>query len=188
MFTCPTDCSEPGSNQWHVGYGVGNTEKQHFGTWWRHLMETFSALLVVCVRNSPVIGEFPSQRPVTRSFDVSLICALNKRLSEQSWGWWFETPSQSLWRHCHEHKLWQFQKRTTKTLIASCWPYYLMERRVWSRVLMVLCYWQRCVAALMTIYVRVCGESPRFLSSRWVCDHISRKTQAPMIVQISRDC
>ena len=30
----------------------------------------------------------------------SLIC-LNKRLSKQSWGWWFETPSRSLWRHCN---------------------------------------------------------------------------------------
>ena len=32
----------------------------------------------------------------------SLLCALNKRLSEQSRGWWFETPSHSLWRHCNE--------------------------------------------------------------------------------------
>ena len=32
---------------------------------------------------------------------LSLICALNKRLSKQSWGWWFETPSCSLWRHCN---------------------------------------------------------------------------------------
>ena len=31
----------------------------------------------------------------------SLICALNKRLSKQSWGWWFETPSGLLWRHCN---------------------------------------------------------------------------------------
>ena len=31
----------------------------------------------------------------------SLICALNKRLSKQSWGWWFETPTRSLWRHCN---------------------------------------------------------------------------------------
>ena len=31
----------------------------------------------------------------------SLICALNKRLSKQSWCWWFETPSRSLWRHCN---------------------------------------------------------------------------------------
>ena len=44
-------------------------------SWWRHLMETFSALLARCAGNSPVTGEFPSQSPVTRSFDVSLICA-----------------------------------------------------------------------------------------------------------------
>ena len=42
--------------------------------WWRHQIETFSALLALCAGNSPVTGEFPSQRPVTRSFDV-LICA-----------------------------------------------------------------------------------------------------------------
>ena len=39
-------------------------------TWWRHEMETFSTLLAICAGNSPVIGEFPAQRPVTRSFDV----------------------------------------------------------------------------------------------------------------------
>ena len=46
-------------------------------------------------------GEFPSQRPVTRSFDVSLDLRLNKQLSKQPWGWWFETPSWSLWRQCN---------------------------------------------------------------------------------------
>ena len=30
-----------------------------------------------------------------------LICALNKRLNNQSGGWWFETPTRSLWRHCN---------------------------------------------------------------------------------------
>ena len=44
-------------------------------------------------------GEFPTQRPVTRSFDVFFDVRLNKRLSKQSWGWWSETPSTSLWRH-----------------------------------------------------------------------------------------
>ena len=39
-------------------------------TWWRHQMETFSTLLALCEGNSPVTGEFPSRRPVTRSFDV----------------------------------------------------------------------------------------------------------------------
>ena len=39
-------------------------------TWLRLQMETFSPLLAFCEGNSPVTGEFPSQRPVTRSFDV----------------------------------------------------------------------------------------------------------------------
>ena len=34
----------------------------------------------------------PSQRPVTRSFDVFFSLRLNKQLSKQSWGLWFETP------------------------------------------------------------------------------------------------
>ena len=64
-------------------------------------METFSAPLALCARNSPVPGEFPAQRPVTRSFDVFFNLCLNKRLSKQSWSWWFETPSRSSWRHCN---------------------------------------------------------------------------------------
>ena len=71
-------------------------------TWGRHQMETFSALLALCAGNSPVIGEFPAQRPVTRSFYVFLDMRLNKRLCKQSWDWWFETPSCPLWRHCNE--------------------------------------------------------------------------------------
>ena len=62
-------------------------------------METFSALLAIWAGNSPVSGEFSAQRPVTRSFDVFFDLCPNKRLSKQSWGWWFETPSGSLWRH-----------------------------------------------------------------------------------------
>ena len=42
--------------------------------------------------NSPVSGEFPAQRPVTRSFDSFFDICLNKRLSKQWWGWWFDTP------------------------------------------------------------------------------------------------
>ena len=46
-------------------------------------MET-SALVAFCVGNSPVTGELPSQKPVTRSFDVFFDLCLNKRLSKQS--------------------------------------------------------------------------------------------------------
>ena len=68
---------------------------------WRHQIETFSALLVLCAGNSPVTGEFPSQRSVTRNFDVFFDLRLSQQLSKQSKSGWFETPSRSLWRHCN---------------------------------------------------------------------------------------
>ena len=51
------------------GLSGKKTKKQKY-TRWRHQMEKFSALLALCVGNSPVTGEFPAQRPVTRSFDA----------------------------------------------------------------------------------------------------------------------
>ena len=55
----------------------------------------------VCARNSPVTGEFPSQRPVTRSFDGLFHLRLNKRLSKRWRPRRSETPSRSSWRHCN---------------------------------------------------------------------------------------
>ena len=49
--------------------------------WWRHQIETFSALLAICAGNSTVTGGFPTQRPVTWIFDVFFNLRLNKRLS-----------------------------------------------------------------------------------------------------------
>ena len=69
-------------------------------SWWRQQMETFSALLVLWAGSSPATGEFPSQRPVTRSFDVLLDLRLNKRLGKQSRRQWFESRSRSPLRHC----------------------------------------------------------------------------------------
>ena len=51
-------------------------------------------------------GEF-TQSPETRSFDVFFDLRLNKRLSKQSWGWWFETLSRPLWRHCNGSHPWR---------------------------------------------------------------------------------
>ena len=85
--------------------------------WWRHQMETFSALLVLCVGNSPVTGEFPSQRPVTWSFDVFFDLRPNKRLSKQAWGWWFETSSLTLWRHCNGY----VKNDAPKSVIRLAW-------------------------------------------------------------------
>ena len=62
-------------------------------------MGAFSAVLVILAENSSVTGEFPAQRPVTRSFGVFFDLHRNTGLSKQSWGWWFETPSCPLWHH-----------------------------------------------------------------------------------------
>ena len=54
----------------------------------------------------PLCGEFTGQWSIllTEASDAELWCfldvCLNKRLSKQSWGWWFETRSRPLWRHC----------------------------------------------------------------------------------------
>ena len=53
-------------------------------SWWRHQMETFSALEAICAGNSPMF---------------SLICTRTN--GKQSIRRWFETPSRSLWCHCN---------------------------------------------------------------------------------------
>ena len=70
--------------------------------WWRHQMETFSVSLAIFAGISSVPCEFPTQRPVTRSFDVYFDLRLNKRLCKQWWGWWFETLLCPLWRHSND--------------------------------------------------------------------------------------
>ena len=97
-------CVSKGIACWETVRRVLNDIKVDF-TWWRHQMEIFSALLAICAGNSPVSGEFPAQRPVTRSFDVFFDVRLIKRLSKHSRGWWFETLSHPLWRHHNEHML-----------------------------------------------------------------------------------
>ena len=64
---------------------------------WKHFPRNWP--LVWGIHHSPVNFPYKCQWPGALIF--SLIFALNKRLSKQSWGWWFETPSHSLWRHCN---------------------------------------------------------------------------------------
>ena len=69
-------------------------------------------------------GEFPAQRPVTRSFDVFFDLHLNERLSKQPWGWWFETLSFSLWRQCNVTKKPRdlyITDTSSEESIAYCW-------------------------------------------------------------------
>ena len=103
-----------GNNNAHLG------ENRSIDTWRRHAPKTMILLVLYFIQshddvikwkhfprywplwgNSPVTGESPSQRPVTRSLDVIFDLRLNKRLSKQSCGWWFETSSHSIWRHCN---------------------------------------------------------------------------------------
>ena len=92
--------------------------------WWCNQMETCSALLAFCAGYLPVTGDFPAQRPVTWSFDVLFDLRLNKQLSKQTGGWWFETQSRSLWRHCQA-----VQKSPTLQTNSPC----LCKRKVGSQ-------------------------------------------------------
>ena len=92
-FLCPYGS---GYNAWLTPCNISRGRST---SWWRNQMETFSALLAILAGNSQVPGEFPAQRPVTRSFHVFFDLRLNKPLSKQSRGWWFETLSRPLWRH-----------------------------------------------------------------------------------------
>ena len=69
-------------------------------SWWCQQIETFSAWLALCARNSPVTDEFFSQRTGMRSFNVFFDLRMKKRLCKHSGRRWFETPSCSLW--CHD--------------------------------------------------------------------------------------
>ena len=99
-------------------------------------METFSVLLAICAWNSPVTGEFHTQRPGTQSFDVYFELRPNKRLSKQLWGWWFETPSHPLWRHRNDSELWRYLRGS---------PKYAFEETVegpvkWDALMLIWCH------------------------------------------------
>ena len=113
MFTYTNFNDIPRYYEYHLANGLSQrvSLKNHLYTDRCHFMiiisrrnqtETFSALLVLCTGNSPIAGEFPAQRPLTRNLDVFFDLRLKKWLSKQSRRRWLETPSRSLWRHCNE--------------------------------------------------------------------------------------
>ena len=85
----------------------------------------FRALLAFCAENSPVTGEFPTQRPVTRSFDVFFDLGMQQQLSNQWRRQWFETPWRSLWRHCNDVDLIELDVilKYHQTFLAHFWCY-----------------------------------------------------------------
>ena len=63
---------------------------------WKHFPRYWP--FVRGIHRSPVNSPHKGQWRGALMF--TLICGLNKRSSKQWWGWWFETQSLSLWRHC----------------------------------------------------------------------------------------
>ena len=119
-------------------------------------MEAFSTLLSLCAGSSPatVNSQHRGQWRGTLMFFFDL--RWNKRLSKQPWGWWFKTPSWSLWRQCNEQNvlltltsmcLYIYMHIDPYVLyISIClcicvifilfnWFHYLCPRRTWSLAL-----------------------------------------------------
>ena len=78
-------------------------------SWWVQLLPMMTSSNGSIFRvTGPLFGEFtghwwiPLTKAETRSLDVFFDLCQSKRLSKQSWGWWFETPSFSLWRHYND--------------------------------------------------------------------------------------
>ena len=127
-----------------IAHGSQNIQSQLDSFWfalsrWRRQIETFSELLVLCAENSPVTGELPSQRPVTRSFDIFFDLRLNRRSSKYSIRRWFETLSLSIMTSLQCDEFWPWcewgrsglQFRLTSSFISTAIPILLDKVSTW---------------------------------------------------------
>ena len=92
-------------------WGIYNAQKIHTGLttligYLTYISQTITH--ITCAGNSPVTGEFPTKRPVTRCFDVFFDLRPYERLSKQSR---FDTLSRSLWRHCNVYNTFLTRRR-----------------------------------------------------------------------------
>ena len=124
-------------------------------------------------------GEFPAQRPGTRSLDIFFDLRPNKRLSKQPWGWWFETPSWSLWRQCDCHILTEKALRVVSTQQTHCaiitsllrqttsfWRNYIKMTSCWhyNDVIITSCLrWVVTMKQLVTLIIFQCETLVSFL-------------------------
>ena len=151
-------------------------------------METFSALLTFCAGNSPVIGEFPAQRSVTRSSVVFF--GPNKQLSKQWWGWWFETPSRPIWRHCNESSGWSNlytkndlrTKTHFRTLIAKKFNISVAET---GKLWLLMMPWLQCRHWLCRMVIHFRPATPLIMNNIkpfWKCVWLNK----PLCVQVEQ--
>ena len=111
-----------------------------------NLMMTSSNGNIFCV-TGPLCREFNGHRRGALMFSV--ICAWKKRLSKQSWRWWFERPSSPLWRHCNANVLLQVR---TGHLKKYAHGYCFVE--VWYRSVLSI-----HMSVRFTVCLRSCGEA-----------------------------
>ena len=97
-------------------------------TWWRHQMQTFSALLALCGGNSPIIGEFPRKGQWRGALIFSLICAWTN-------GWANHWDASDLRRHRAHYSITVMKvakiTKVTRYIISICsWSKWSHLRRV----------------------------------------------------------
>ena len=78
----------------------------------------------------PLCEEFTVHRwiPRTKASDEELWFFFDLRLSEQSWGWWFEMPSRPWWRHSNEFAFLSYSTRQNKAIPGHLIPWMLLTR------------------------------------------------------------
>ena len=103
ILTRPYCCSTSLANLNTMGKQITWIVWEMMQTWWHHQMEPFSMLLAIVqgIHWSPVNSLHKGQWCRALMFPLISSWIMNKQLSKQSWGWWFETPSCSLWHHCN---------------------------------------------------------------------------------------
>ena len=117
-----------------------------------------SALLAICAGNSPVPGEFPAQRPVTRSFDVFFDLRLNNRLSKNR-----EAGDLRRYRarHCNDTQRDTQQGATMWSWHVTCLNFVRLISVL--RMLFLCCVWN-CVILNLVIIRLLCSMPYLILS------------------------
>ena len=97
---------------------------------WKYFQRSFP--FVGGIHRSPVNS--PHKGQWRGAFDIFFDLHPNKRLSKQSWGWWFETPLHPLWRHCNGSSTYVTLSPRNVTLTINMYMYRV-------RLLLVFGHW-----------------------------------------------
>ena len=110
---------------------------------------------------------FPRYWPFVRGFGVFFYLRLNKRLSKQSRGWWFETLSRPLWRHCtvNVEGKGKFLVHGTELMMTWC-------QKLWFRSELTTNLIYLANLFINPNEIRVCGFKIKVLQSTYPFDDI----------------